>query len=122
MEELEVDENELIFAKGDPGDRLYVVVDGELRVHDEGHLVQFLKDGEVFGEMALLDPDTRLASVTAIKPTRLLSLASSHLDELLNQRPEISTGIIRVLTRRLRDRTRDITQLNTRIKTLENAR
>ena len=84
-------------------------------------LLNFLEERDVFGEMALLDPEPRLASVTAVEPTRLFRLDQSPFYQLIAERPEVASGIIRVLTRRLRNRVRDISELNNRIKELERA-
>ena len=120
LEELDVSENETIFEKGDSGDSMYVILDGKVRVHDGERLLNYLGERDVFGEMALLDPEPRLASVTAVEATRLFRLNQAPFFELMEERPEVATGIIRVLTGRLRDRVRDIGQLNARIKELEN--
>ncbi len=122
LEELDISENETIFEKGDTGDSMYVILDGKVRVHDGERLLNYLGERDVFGEMALLDPEPRLASVTAVEATRLFRLDQAPFFELMEERPEVATGIIRVLTSRLRDRVRDIAQLNTRIKELENGK
>jgi ATP/ADP translocase len=119
LEELDVSENETIFEKGDTGDSMYVILDGNVRVHDGDRLLNYLGERDVFGEMALLDPEPRLASVTAVEPTRLFRLDQAPFYELMLERPEVATGIIRVLTGHLRNRVRDIAQLNDRIKELE---
>ena len=121
LEDMEVNAGETIFHKGDLGDSMYVIVDGRVRVHDDGRLLNFLEERDVFGEMALLDPEPRLASVTAVEPTRLFRLDQAPFYQLIGERPEVASGIIRVLTRRLRSRVRDISQLNNRIKELEHA-
>ncbi|MBK8418792.1 Npt1/Npt2 family nucleotide transporter [Candidatus Villigracilis saccharophilus] len=122
LEELDISENETIFEKGDTGDSMYVILDGKVRVHDGERLLNYLGERDVFGEMALLDPEPRLASVTAVEATRLFRLDQAPFFELMEERPEVATGIIRVLTGRLRDRVRDIGQLNARIKELENGK
>jgi ATP/ADP translocase/HEAT repeat protein len=122
LEEVDVSENETIFKQGDVGDCLYVILDGKVRVHDGERLLNYLGGRDVFGEMALLDPEPRLASVTAVEPTRLFRLEQAPFYELLSERPEVATGIIRVLTGHLRNRVRDIGQLNARIKELESGR
>ena len=88
-------------------------------MHDGERLLNFLGEREVFGEMALLDPEPRMASVTAVEATRLFRLEQAPFYELMVERPEVATGIIRVLTGHLRNRVRDIAQLNARIKELE---
>jgi CRP-like cAMP-binding protein len=76
---------------------------------------------DVFSEMARLDPEPRLASVTAVEPTRLFRLAQAPFYELMADRPEVATGIIRVLTGHLRARVRDLARLDARAKELEQA-
>jgi AAA family ATP:ADP antiporter len=119
LEEMEISEGETIFKKGDLGDSMYVIVDGKVGVYDGGRLLNYLGEHDVFGEMALLDPEPRLASVRAVEPTRLFRLDQSPFYQLMAERPEVATGIIRVLTRHLRNRVRDISQLDARIKELE---
>ena len=119
LEEFDVSENETIFEKGDTGDSMYIILDGKVRVHDGERLLNYLGERDVFGEMALLDPEPRLASVTAAGVTRLFRLDQAPFFELMEERPEVATGIIRVLTSRLRDRVKDIGQLNAHIKELE---
>ena len=121
LEEVDVSENETIFKQGDSGDSLYVILDGKVRVHDGERLLNYLGERDVFGEMALLDPEPRSATVTAVEATRLFRLDQSPFYELMEERPEIAAGIIRVLTGRLRNRVSDIAQLNARIKELESA-
>jgi CRP-like cAMP-binding protein len=102
---------ETVFEKGDLGDSLYVVVLGRVRVHDGEHTLNFLDKGEVFGEMALLDPEPRMASVTATENTRLLRLEGEPFHQLLAGHPDLARGIIRVLLRHLRARAQDLTEL-----------
>lgn len=119
LEEVEAAEGETIFNKGDLGDSLYVIVDGKVRVHDGDRLLNYLGERDVFGEMALLDPEPRLASVTTVEPTRFFRLAQAPFYELMADRPEVATGIIRVLTGHLRARVRDLATLDARVKELE---
>lgn len=119
LEEVEISEGETIFKQGDLGDSMYVIVDGKVSVQEGDHLLNYLGERDVFGEMALLDPEPRMASVTAVEPTRLFRLDQAPFYQLIAERPEVATGIIRVLTRRLRNRARDIAQLNDRYHGLE---
>jgi len=119
LEEVDVSENESIFVKGETGDSLYVIVDGRVRVHDGDRVLNYLGERDVFGEMALLDPEPRSATVTALESTRLFRLDQMPFSELMEERPEISAGIIRVLTSRLRNRMDDTVQLDARHKAIE---
>lgn len=97
------DSGEEIFAEGDPGDALYLVLSGTVRVHCEDRTVAELGTRECFGEMALLDGASRSATVTASVETRLLKISREDFHDILAEKPQIAIGVIRVLTRRLRN-------------------
>jgi hypothetical protein len=120
LEEIEVAAGETIFHKGDLGDSLYIIITGKLRVDDDDHLLNYLGESDVFGEMALLDAEPRVASVTAVEPTHLLRLDQAPFYELIADRPEVAIGLIHVLTRHLRARVRDVTELKARMAALPN--
>jgi AAA family ATP:ADP antiporter len=118
LEEVELMVGETIFEKGDLGDCMYIIAEGEVRVHDGERTLNHLAQGDVFGEMALLDPEPRVASVTAIEDTHLLRLDQEPFYELMNDRIEVVRGIIHVLSRHLRARVRDLNELEARLKSL----
>lgn len=111
MEEVEHKAGAPIFEKGDAGDCLYLIVEGRVRVHDGEHTLNHLSAGHEFGETALLEPGTRTASVTAVEDARLLRLDHDTFNELMEDRPEVSQGVIRVLSRFLRERLHDLSEL-----------
>ncbi|MEE9491220.1 MAG: cyclic nucleotide-binding domain-containing protein, partial [Dehalococcoidia bacterium] len=119
LEEVKLREGETIFEKGDAGDCMYIIVDGKVRVHDGGRTLNYLGEGDVFGEMAVLDPEPRLASVTAVEDTRLFRLDQEPFYELMDDRIEVARGIIHVLSQHLRARVRDLNDLRTRLEALE---
>jgi AAA family ATP:ADP antiporter len=119
LEEVELREGETIFEKGDAGDCMYIIVDGQVRVHDGGRTLNYLGEGDVFGEMAVLDPEPRLASVTAVEDTRLFRLDQEAFYELMDDQIEVARGIIHVLSQHLRARVRDLNDLRTRLEALE---
>lgn len=121
LEQVDAAEGEKVFSQGDYGDGMYIIIDGKVRVDDGERLLNYLGERQVFGEMALLDPEPRLASVTAVEPTRMFRLEQAPFYELISERPEIATGIIHVLTQHLRNRVRDIAQLDTHIRALESS-
>src|SRR5262249_62192229 len=71
LEELRFQAGARIFSKGDLGDCLYIIAQGQVRVHDGDRTLNTLHRGEVFGEMAALDPEVRSASITAVTETPL---------------------------------------------------
>jgi HEAT repeat protein len=122
LEELSISESETLFEKGDYGDSMYIIVEGEVRVHDGERTLNYLGERDVFGEMAILDPAPRVASITATKETRLLRLNQEPLYELMSERTEVAQGIIRVLSRHLRDRVQDINDLRAQLEAVSGDR
>ena len=104
LEEVEFKTNQTIFEKGDPGDCMYIIVDGKVKVHDGEMIVNTLGKWDVFGEMAALDPEPRSATVTALEDTSLFRLGQANLYELINRRTGVAIGIIQILSQRLRAR------------------
>lgn len=111
LDEVEVAEGEDVVRKGEEGDSLYVVAEGQVVVRDGERPIESLGEGEAFGEMALLDPGPRSATVTATTPARLLRLSRSPFVDLVLERPEVAVGIMEVLVRRLRSRVDDLAAL-----------
>ncbi|MGA9521657.1 MAG: cyclic nucleotide-binding domain-containing protein [Myxococcaceae bacterium] len=97
---------EEIFAEGESGDALYLVLEGKVRIHRGDQAIAELGERECFGEMAILDPAPRMATATAIHDTTLLKISREDFQEIVLEKPEIAMGIIKVLTRRLRDAAR----------------
>ncbi len=107
MARREVGRGEVLFAEGDPGDRLYIIVDGKIklgRASGDGreNLLAILGPGEMFGELSLFDPGPRNATATAVADTSLLGVGSEDLATWLNGRPDVARQLLRSLARRLR--------------------
>lgn len=95
-----------VFAEGETADALYLVLDGKVRVHKNDRVIAELGERECFGEMGILDAAPRSATVTAISDTNLLKISREDFQEIMAEKPEIASGIIKVLTRRLRNAVR----------------
>ena len=119
MTEVELDTGEQLFAKGDLGDDMFVIINGEVCVHDGDHTLNHLGEKDIFGEMAVLDPEPRVASVTATQPTRMLRLDRQSLYELMDKHSEAAHGIIKVLCGHLRARVADINALKAELNELK---
>lgn len=78
LEPVAVPSGAAVFRQGDPGDRYYVIESGEVDVVHDGLVVASLGPGEGFGEIALLRPTGRLATVVARSDLRLQALASDR--------------------------------------------
>lgn len=120
LTESDLHAGEQLFAKGDPGNCMYVIVQGKVRVHDGPRLLNYLGERAIVGEMAMLDSEPRTASVTAEEETILLRLDQDELYELMADRIEVTRGIIRVLTTHLRARVNDVNSLQARVEVLSN--
>jgi hypothetical protein len=103
LEEQQLPPEQTFITKGDPATCMYIIVNGEVRIHDADRTFNTLGAREIVGEMAVLDPAPRSAFVTTVTPTRLLKLDRTILFELIADRPDVAQGIIRVLAGRLRD-------------------
>jgi CRP-like cAMP-binding protein len=102
MEEVELEAGEPVFEKGEVGNSMYIIVLGRVRVHDGERTIVHLGERDVFGELAVLDPEPRSASVTAAEATQLFRLEREPLYEVMADHVEIASGIFRVLCQRLR--------------------
>ncbi len=91
-----------IFHKDEEGDSMYVIVRGRVRIHIGDVELRVMEQGEVFGEMAVLDPEPRSASVTALDETQTFRITGSSISRLMEQHPPVARAIIRVLCRRQR--------------------
>ncbi|MEM7127845.1 MAG: cyclic nucleotide-binding domain-containing protein [Chloroflexota bacterium] len=97
-----------VFAEGEPGDALYVLDAGRVHIHCSGRTLIYLERGTMFGEMALLDPEPRSATVTVVSDAILWRLDRQPFYQLMETRPEVVSGIIQVLCRQLRVRLHDM--------------
>jgi CRP/FNR family transcriptional regulator, cyclic AMP receptor protein len=95
---------QVLFHKGDSGSSMYLISYGSVRIYDGTHIISELGERAVFGEMALLDPEARVASAMALEDTLLLRIDHRPFLDLMADHGEIATGIIHILTRYLRDR------------------
>lgn len=102
VREVRVNAGEVIFSKGDSGSSMYIIYNGEVKIHDGAKTFATLGKREFFGELALLDPEPRSASATATTDTLLLKLEEEEAYELMEERTEVLRSILRILCRRIR--------------------
>jgi CRP/FNR family cyclic AMP-dependent transcriptional regulator len=101
LDEVRVDAGVTFIDRGAVEDWLFVIADGSVRVHIGDQLVRTIGTGGVVGDLAVLAPAPRSASVTAIEPTLLLRLRREPFDELLEEHPQIARAVIATLARML---------------------
>ena len=97
-----------IFERGDPGNVMYLVLEGRVRLSvssAEGRELSFTHAvaGDIFGEIAALDGSPRSASASALTDVKMKSLAASALHRLIAANPALSKSVIEFLCGRLRD-------------------
>ncbi len=99
---MKFDEGEVIFEQGDEGDRLYLIIDGEVEVVAEGKVVTRLGERECVGELAILDGAPRSATIRCSKPTGMLAITAADFHEQLDLHSALGRGIMGMLSRRIR--------------------
>lgn len=106
---------QIIFHRGDPGEALYAVLDGLVKVvftteRGDEIVLNTLGRGETFGELALLDGGPRSASIVTVRPTWAFALPRPQLLALMRERPALTDEFLRMLggqVRRLTERAAD---------------
>lgn len=119
MNEVSYPSGKMIFAHGQEGRSLYVVVKGKVRVHLGDKDLAILDKGSCFGEMSLFDAEPRSASVTAISTCDCLVLTQQQLYEAIDETPDIAVNIIRLLSRRIRSQNDQLNKQNDQLKALQ---
>src|SRR6195256_1872483 len=105
-----------VIAAGDPTDALYIVISGRLKVvmsDKEGRevILAILNQGEVFGEMGLIDQAPRSATVAAIESCELLTITRTDFTKCLQKNFDLTMNVIGGLVKRLREADRKIGSL-----------
>src|SRR5690606_31784771 len=107
MQEVGLRRGETLFHEGDPGDRLYLVIEGKIKLGHRSsdgreNLLAILGPGELLGELTLFEPGERTATATAVATSRLLELQHDPFMHLIDTRPELAKHMLRALAHRLR--------------------
>ncbi len=104
--ESQVDKNITLFHKGDAGNCMYFIYSGSVSIHDGEHQLATLSENEIFGELSLLDSESRSASVTTITDCIFLRIEQEAFYDVLAINTDILKGIMRTLCKRLREQDR----------------
>ncbi|MDT7760469.1 MAG: family transcriptional regulator, cyclic receptor protein [Mycobacterium sp.] len=105
-----------VFAEGEPGDRLYIVITGKVKIgrcSPDGHenLLTILGPSDMFGELSIFDPGPRTSSATTITKVRAVSMDRETVRAWIANRPETAERLLRVLARQVRRTTNDLSDL-----------
>ena len=109
--------HEVIFHAGDPGDALFIVASGSVKIvlpSPEGNeaIIATLRPGDFFGELAVLDGEPRSATAVALEATELEALARAPFLELVHTQPELRLALLTGLAGELRRLTRHVEELH----------
>jgi CRP/FNR family cyclic AMP-dependent transcriptional regulator len=101
-----IDKGVTLFNKGETGNCMYFIYSGQVSIHDGEHQIAVLAENEIFGELSLLDSESRSASATTISDCILLKIEQEPFYDVIATSTEILKGIMRTLCKRLREQDR----------------
>lgn len=93
---------DFLFREGESGDRMYVLLEGNMEIKLGDLVLETAAPGALIGEMALIDNSPRTASVVAKTPCRLAQIDQRRFHFLVQQTPHFATHVLKVLSGRLR--------------------
>jgi len=96
-----------IFDEGEPGDTLYIIIEGKVKLARHApdgreNLLSVMGPSDMFGELSIFDPGPRTSSAVCVTEVEAATMDSEMLRTWINDHPEISQQLLRVLARRLR--------------------
>ena len=105
-----------VFAQGEPGDRLYIIISGKVKIgnrspNGQETLLAILGPSDVFGELSVFDPGPRTSSATTITGVRAVSMDRDALRTWIADRPEIAEQLLRVLAQLINEVTKLLRKL-----------
>ncbi|MDQ3826967.1 MAG: Crp/Fnr family transcriptional regulator, partial [Actinomycetota bacterium] len=97
----------VIFAEGELGDRLYIVLSGKVKIGRRSpdgreNLLAVFGPSDMFGELSIFDPGPRTSTATTVTEVHAVTMDRTALREWIAKRPEIAEQLLRVIARRLR--------------------
>lgn len=107
LEEVSFSPGGFVFRRGDPGDSIYIVAEGEVEIFLDDSLgerivFETVKAGDFFGELSLLDGEPRSASAQALEATKALKVDRNDLALLFSRHPNAAMDVMAIIGRRLR--------------------
>ena len=109
---------DILFHEGDPGDKLFLVKEGLVRIYTGGRengqetsVLIIGKPGDVFGELAIVDGEPRSASAKAVEDTVVYTMARDHFNHHLEGIPRLAYNFIRQMSHKMRSSTNKMESL-----------
>src|ERR687895_2512499 len=100
-DELDLPEGKTMAIEGDRGREFFVLLEGEADVMKGEQRINTMRDGDFFGEIALVTHMPRTASVTATTPVRVLVITEHDFAALIKRSPDIARGVAEALAERI---------------------
>jgi CRP/FNR family transcriptional regulator len=97
-------DNTMIFSEYEPGDELFIIQQGKVKITkivNEEVLLAVLKQGDIFGEMAILDNKPRSASAITFGDVEVLAINKSNFESMVQAQPQLATRLIQLLSERI---------------------
>lgn len=91
-----------LFAEGDKGDSMYVLVSGHADVLLRGKVVEQLESGAIFGELAIIDNTPRAATIVARDDCNFIAINAGRFRTLTRENPDFALHVMRAMADRLR--------------------
>ena len=115
-EERSFGSGQMLFQRGDPGDGVFAIVSGHVKIFLEGSdggevIVATRTTGDVIGELSLIDNHRRSASASALGEVRTLRISSERFREWLTTHPEAAIAMLQELAARVRDTTDQVAEI-----------
>jgi CRP-like cAMP-binding protein len=99
---LELNPGDSLFREGEKGEKMYVLLEGEMEILLGDFVLETVGQGALIGEMALIDDSPRTASAVAKTPCRLAEIDRRRFHFLIQQTPHFATHVMKTLADRLR--------------------
>lgn len=122
--EEDINRGEELFRQGDLGDKMYIIISGNIEVLEQsGETEQRIAvkvKTELLGEFAVLDDETRSLGARAIDHVKVLSVEKEELKELIREYPELAFEIFKVLIKTNRETNIQLRELSNEVRKLKN--
>ncbi len=104
---VEYSPNEIIFCEFEPGNEFYFIQSGRVKIvkliNDREKTIDIMSDGDVFGEMSILEEEPRSATAIAMDPVKLLKFHRDNFDALLQGNPQLAYKLLLIFSKRIYD-------------------
>lgn len=108
--------NTMLFMEGDENNQLFVIRTGKVSVFLQGEegkqlILNYMSEGEYFGELSLIDSQPRSASIMTVMDCEFLTLSREKFQECVRRSPELCMSLMQELTTRIRKLTQSVKDL-----------